>query len=82
MQCNDINNLWNTINIRNKSTSKATLSNCITGTSGETDLANMWIDHKSSLLNSSSTVTDQDDVCSSFIKMCFNHGMYVSVTDV
>ena len=42
MQCHDVNNFWKTINIRNKS--KATLSNCIAGTSGETNIANMWKD--------------------------------------
>ena len=52
-----MNNFWNIINIRNTSTSKATLSNCIDATPGETDIANMWKDHYSSLLNSSSTVT-------------------------
>ena len=67
MQCHDVNNSWKTINIRNKS--KATLSNCIAGTSGEINIANMWKDHYSSLLNSSSNITDKDDVCISF-KIC------------
>ena len=67
MQCHDVNNFWKTINIRNKS--KATLSNCIAGTSGETNIANMWKDHYSSLLNSSSNITDKDDVCISFKNM-------------
>ena len=80
MQCHDVNNFWKTINIRNKS--KATLSNCIAGTSGETNIANMWKDHYSSLLNSSSNVTDKDDVCISFKNMCFNYGMHVSVSEV
>ena len=80
MQCHDVNNFWKTINIRNKS--KATLSNCIAGTSGETNIANMWKDHYSSLLNSSSNITDKDDVCISFKNMCFNHGMHVSVSEV
>ena len=39
MQCHDVNNFWKTVNIRNKS--KATLSNCIAGTSGKTNIANM-----------------------------------------
>ena len=53
-----MNNFWNIITIRNTSTSKATLSNCtIDATPGKTDIANMWKDHYSSLLNSSSTVT-------------------------
>ena len=56
--------------------SKATLSNCIAGTSGETNIANIWKDHYSSLLNSSSNIT------SSFKNMCFNHGMHVSVSEV
>ena len=80
MQCHDVNNFWKTINIRNKS--KATLSNCIAGTSGETNIANMWKDHYSSLLNSSSNITDKDDVCTSFKNMCFNHGMHVSVSEI
>ena len=42
----------------------------------------MWKDHYSSLLNSSSNVTDKDDVCTSFENMCFNHGMHVSVSEV
>ena len=65
---------------RNKS--KAMLSNCIAGTSGETNIATMWKDHYSSLLNSSSNITDNDDVCTSFKNMCFNHGMHVSVSEV
>ena len=80
MQCHDVNNFWKTINIRNKS--KATLSNCIAGTSRETNIVNMWKDHYSSLLNSSPNVTDKDDVCTSFKNMCFNHGMHVSVSKV
>ena len=42
----------------------------------------MWKDHYSSLLNSSSNVTDKDDACTSFKNMCFNHGMHVSVSEV
>ena len=35
------------------------------------------------LINSSSNVTDKDDVCTSFKNMCFiNHGMHVSVSEV
>ena len=56
--------------------------NCIAGTSGETNIANMWKDHYSSLLNSLSNITDNDDVCISFKNMCFNHGMHVSVSEV
>ena len=80
MQCHDVNNFWKTINVCNKS--KATLSNCIAEMSGETNIANMWKDHYSSLLNSSSNITDKDDVCISFKNMCFNHGMHVSVSEV
>ena len=43
---------------------------------------NQWKDHDSSLLNSSSNTADKDDVCKSFKNMCFNQGMYVSVTEV
>ena len=46
------------------------------------NIANMWKDHYSSLLNSSSNITDKDDVCTSFKNMCFNHGMHVSVSEV
>ena len=60
MQCYDVNNFWKAINIRNKS--KAALSICIAGTSGETDIAKMWKDHCCSLLNSSSNISAKDDV--------------------
>ena len=36
----------------------------------------------SSLLNSSSNTTNEDDVCKSFKNRWFNQGMYVSVTEV
>ena len=80
MQCHDLNNFWKEIALRNKS--KSTQSNCIVGISGETDIANLWKDHYCSLLNSSTNITDKDVVCTSFKKMCFNHGMHVSVTEV
>ena len=80
MQCHDLNNFWKEIALRNKS--KSTQSNCIAGISGETDIANLWKDHYCSLLNSSTNITDKDVVCTSFKKMCFNHGMHVSVTEV
>ena len=32
-------------------------------------------------MNSSSNTTDKDDVCKSSKNMCFNQGMYVSVTE-
>ena len=60
---------------------KATLSNCIARTSGETNIANMWKDHYSSLLNSSSNITDKDDVCSTMYLFSNNHGMHVSVSE-
>ena len=80
MQCHDLNNFWKEIALRNKS--KSTQSNCIAGISGETDIANLWKDHYCSLLNSSTNLADKDVVCTSFKKMCFNHGMHVSVTEV
>ena len=80
MQCHDLNNFWKEIALRNKS--KSTQSNCIAGISGETDIANLWKDHYCSLLNSSTNITDKDVVCTSFKKMCFNHGMHVFVTEV
>ena len=67
MQCHDVNNFWKAINIPNKS--KAMLSICFAGTSGETNIAKMWKDHCSSLLNSSSNITAKDDVCNSFNNM-------------
>ena len=80
MQCHDVNNFWKTINVRKKKF-KATLSNCIARTSGETNIANMWKDHYSSLLNSSSNITDKDDVCSTMYLFSNNHGMHVSVSE-
>ena len=80
MQCHDENRFWKEITIRNKS--KSTLSNCIDGATGESNIANQWKDHYSSLLNSSSNTADKDDVCKSFKNLCFNQGMYVSVTEV
>ena len=80
MQCHDENRFWKEITIRNRS--KSTLSNCIDGATGESNIANQWKDHYSSLLNSSSNTADKDDVCKSFKNMCFNQGMYVSVTEV
>ena len=80
MQCHDLNNFWKEIALRNKS--KSTQSTCVAGISDETDIANLWKDHYCSLLNSSTNISDKDVVCTSFKKMCFNHGMYVSVTEV
>ena len=80
MQCHDENRFWEEINIRNKS--KSTLSNCIGRATEEIDIANQWKDHYSSLLNSSSNTADKDDVCKRFKNICFNQGMYVSVTEV
>ena len=53
---------------------------CIDGATGEINIANQWKDHYSS--NSSSNTADKDDVCKSVKNMCFNQGMYVSVTEV
>ena len=80
MQCHGENRFWKEITIRNRS--KSTLSNCIDGATGESNIANQGKDHYSSLLNSSSNTADKDDVCKSFKNMCFNQGMYVSVTEV
>ena len=49
---------------------------------GEINIANQWKYHYSSLWNSSSNTADKDDVCKSFKNMCFNQGMYISVTEV
>ena len=56
-----------------------TLSNCLDGATGENNIANQCKDHYLSLLNSSSSTADKDDVYKSFKNMCFNQGMYVSV---
>ena len=40
MQCHDLNNYWKNISLLNKS--KSTLSNCINGTTGEGDIANLF----------------------------------------
>ena len=66
--------------------SKSTLPNCntycIDGTAGEIAIANPWKDHYSTLLNSSSNIADNADVCNSFKNMCFNQGMHVSAAEV
>ena len=80
MQCHDLNNFWKEVALRNKS--KSTQSNCFACISGETDIVNLWKDHYCSLLNSSTNISEKDVVCTSFKKMCFNHGMHVSVTEV
>ena len=58
------------------------MSNYIGGVTGEITIANQWKDHHSSLLNSLSNTADKHDVCKSFKNMCFNQGMYVTVTAV
>ena len=58
------------------------MSNYIGGVTGEITIANQWKDHYSSLLNSLSNTADKHDVCKSFKNMCFNQGMYVTVTAV
>ena len=78
MLYHDLNNIWKETALRNKSTS--TQSNCIAGISGKADIANLWKDHYCSLLNSSRNIADKDVACTSFKKMCLNHGMHVSVT--
>ena len=75
-----LNNFWKEIASRNKS--KSTQSNGIAGISGKTDIANLLKDHYCSLLNSSTNISDKDVVCTSFKKMCSNHGMHVFVTEV
>ena len=51
MQCHDVNNFWKNISLLN--TSKSTLANCINGTTEEGDIADLWKNHYSILLNSS-----------------------------
>ena len=80
MQCHDENRFWEKNTIKNRS--KSTLSNCIDEATGEINIANKWKDHYTFLLNSSSNTADKDDVCKSIKNMCFNQGMYVSVTEV
>ena len=49
MQYHDLNNFWNNISLLNKS--KSTLANCINGTTGEGDIANLWKNFYNILLN-------------------------------
>ena len=80
MQCHDVNNFWKNISLLNKS--KSTLSNCINGTTGEGDIADLWKNHYSILLNSSEDDSSKDFVCDSFKNISFNQGMVVSVDEV
>ena len=79
-QCHDVNNYWNNISLLNKS--KSTLSNCINGTKRESDIADLWKNHYSILLNSSVDDSSKDFVCDSFKNISFNQGMVVSVNEV
>ena len=80
MQCHDLNNFWKNISLLNKS--KSTLSNCINGTTGEGDIANLWKNHYSILLNSSEDDSSKDFVYDSFKNISFNQGMHVTVNEV
>ena len=60
MQCHDLNNFRKNISLLKKS--KSTLSNCINGTTGEGDIANLWKNHYSILLNSSEDDSSKDFV--------------------
>ena len=80
MQCHDVNKFWKNISLLNKS--KSTLSNCINGTTGKGDIANLCKNHYSILLNSSKDVSSKDFVCDSFKNISFNQGMIVSVNEV
>ena len=80
MQCHDLNNFWKNISLPNKSNS--TLSNCINGTTGEGDIANLWKNHYRILLNSSEDDSSKDFVYDSFKNISFNQGMHVTVNEV
>ena len=80
MHCHDLNNFWKNISLLNKS--KSTLSNCINGTTGEGDIANLWKNHYSILLNSSKDDSSKDFVYDSFKNISFNQGMHVTVNEV
>ena len=80
MQCHDVNKYWKNISLLNKS--KSTLSNCINGTTGEGDIADLWKSHYSILLNSSEDDSSKDFVCDSFKNISFNQGMIVSVNEI
>ena len=80
MQCHDLNNFWENISLLNQT--KSTLSNCINGTTGEGDIANLWKNHYSILLNSSVDDSSKDFVYDSFKNISFNQGMHVTVNEV
>ena len=80
MQCHDLNNFWKNISLLNKS--KSTLSNCINGITGEGDIANLWKNHYSILLNSSEDDSSKDFVYDSFKNISFNQEMHVTVNEV
>ena len=80
MQCHDLNNFWKNISLLNKS--KSTLLNCINGTTGEGDIANLWKNHYSILLNSSEDDSSKDFVYDNFKNISFNQRMHVTVNEV
>ena len=60
MDNHDVDSFWK--DIRERNTSKSTMSNCTEGITGEDDIANFWRDHYGSLLNSSLNTTSKESV--------------------
>ena len=58
------------------------MSNCINGTTGEGDMANLWKNHYSILLNSSQDDSSKNFVYNSFKNISFNQGIHVTVNEV
>lgn len=79
MQSHDVNNFWKEVSKHGKSTSA--LSNCIEGTTGEDNIAQLWGTHYRDLLNSGSNNSQQDDVRHSMNNVVFDDTMHVSVNE-
>ena len=80
MQRHDINAFWK--DIRKHTKSKAALSNCIDGITGEADIAGMWGRHYEQLLNDSSNESSKFTVLDSFGNVLANVGMQVTMKEV
>ena len=73
--------LYNIV-IRKHTKSKAALSNCIDGITGEADIAGMWGCHYEQLLNDSSNESSKFKVLDSFGNVLANVGMQVTMKEV
>ena len=80
MQRHDINAFWK--DIRKHTKSKAALSNCIDGITGEADIAGMWGHHYEQLLNDNSNESSKFTVLDSFGNVFANVGMQVTMKEV